>query len=207
MCSSMCMWRSREGVQWVCCPLHFISPRSARREHQRRLPGDAAHTTHTDGCRLYTHRWRNRGDKEGEGEICVDCMITIAETFPRHFVLGARQNCLYKGSPNGVIILQPELDLLHDDTLKPITLSIPSWRVVIVVVCVLQALSSLHAISLDRCYGQVEDLTTKLEGLKQRFGLSSTQRLVHSAQLEMEKVVRHSWQIERSFKWGQIRWF
>lgn len=53
-------------------------------------------------------------------------MITIAETFPRHFVLGARQNCLSKGSPNGVIILQPKLDLLHDDTLKPITLSIPS---------------------------------------------------------------------------------
>lgn len=102
---------------------------------------------------------------------------------------------------------QPKLDLLHDDTLKPITLTIPSWRVVIVVVCILQALSSLHTISLDQCYRQVENLTTKLEGLKQRFGLSSTQRLVHSAQLEMEKVVRHSWQIERSLKWGQICWF
>lgn len=53
-------------------------------------------------------------------------MITIVETFPRHFVLGARQNCLYKGSPNSVIIPQPKLDLLHDDTLRPITLSIPS---------------------------------------------------------------------------------
>lgn len=54
--------------------------------------------------------------------------------------------------------------------------------------CVLQALSTLRSISLDPCYRQVENLTEKLEGLKQRFGLSSTQRLVHSAHLEMEKV-------------------
>lgn len=55
-------------------------------------------------------------------------------------------------------------------------------------VCVFQALSTLRSISLDQSYQQVENLTEKLEGLKQRFGLSSTQRLVHSAHLEMEKV-------------------
>ncbi|KAG8013849.1 Protein Niban [Nibea albiflora] len=36
------------------------------------------------------------------------------------------------------------------------------------------------------CYRQVENLTEKLAGLKQRFGLSDVQRLVHSAHLEME---------------------
>ncbi|XP_044074760.1 protein Niban 1-like [Siniperca chuatsi] len=52
-----------------------------------------------------------------------------------------------------------------------------------------KALSTLRSISLDQCYRQVENLTEKLEGLKQRFGLSSTQRLVHSAHLEMEKLL------------------
>ncbi|KAM9349093.1 protein Niban 1-like [Symphorus nematophorus] len=52
-----------------------------------------------------------------------------------------------------------------------------------------KALSSLHSISLDQCYSQVEKLTEKLEGLKQRFGLNSTHRLVHSAHLEMEKLL------------------
>lgn len=57
------------------------------------------------------------------------------------------------------------------------------------VLCVLsQALSILRSISLDQCYRQVENLTEKLEGLKQRFGLSSAERLVHSTHLEMEKV-------------------
>lgn len=46
----------------------------------------------------------------------------------------------------------------------------------------------LRSISLDQSYRQVENLTEKVEGLKQRFGLSSTQKLVHSAHLEMEKV-------------------
>lgn len=55
-------------------------------------------------------------------------------------------------------------------------------------VCALQALSTLRATSLDQCYRQVENLTEKLAGLKQRFGLSSVQRLVHSAHLEMETV-------------------
>ncbi|KAM3604156.1 uncharacterized protein V6R79_007140 [Siganus canaliculatus] len=50
-------------------------------------------------------------------------------------------------------------------------------------------LSTLRSISLDQCYKQVENLTEKLEGLQQRFGLSSTQRLVHSTQLEMEKLL------------------
>ncbi|KAE8291412.1 Protein Niban [Larimichthys crocea] len=49
-----------------------------------------------------------------------------------------------------------------------------------------KALSTLRATSLDQCYRQVENLTEKLAGLKQRFGLSSVQRLVHSAHLEME---------------------
>ncbi|XP_045907005.1 protein Niban 1-like [Micropterus dolomieu] len=51
-----------------------------------------------------------------------------------------------------------------------------------------EALSTLHSISPDQSYWQVEKLSEKLEGLKQRFGLSSTQRLVHSAHLEMEKL-------------------
>nr|XP_046263698.1 protein Niban 1-like [Scatophagus argus] len=52
-----------------------------------------------------------------------------------------------------------------------------------------KTLSTLHSISLDQCYRQVENLIEKLEGLKQRFGLRSTQRLVHSAHLEMEKLL------------------
>ncbi|XP_070830593.1 protein Niban 1-like [Chaetodon trifascialis] len=52
-----------------------------------------------------------------------------------------------------------------------------------------KALSTLRSISLDQCYRQVENLAEKLEGLKQRFGLSSTKRLVHSAHLEMEKLL------------------
>lgn len=41
---------------------------------------------------------------------------------------------------------------------------------------------------LDQCYKQVENLTEKLEALKERFGLSSIHRLVHYASLEMELV-------------------
>ncbi|XP_054452805.1 protein Niban 1-like isoform X2 [Anoplopoma fimbria] len=52
-----------------------------------------------------------------------------------------------------------------------------------------KALSPLRSISLDLYYRQVENLTEKLEDLKERFGLSSTQRLVHSAHLEMEKLM------------------
>ncbi|XP_068557494.1 protein Niban 1-like [Cebidichthys violaceus] len=52
-----------------------------------------------------------------------------------------------------------------------------------------KALSPLRSISLGPCYRQVENLMEKLEDLKQRFGLSSTQRLVHSAHLEMEKLL------------------
>ncbi|KAF1383280.1 hypothetical protein PFLUV_G00130220 [Perca fluviatilis] len=51
------------------------------------------------------------------------------------------------------------------------------------------ALSTLRSISLDQCYRQVENLAGQLEDLKQRFGLSSTQRLVHSAHMEMEKLL------------------
>ncbi|XP_040911960.1 protein Niban 1-like isoform X2 [Toxotes jaculatrix] len=52
-----------------------------------------------------------------------------------------------------------------------------------------KALSTLHAINLDQCYKQVKNLTETLENLKQRFGLSSTQRLVHTAQMEMEQLL------------------
>ncbi|KAK9539526.1 hypothetical protein VZT92_004627 [Zoarces viviparus] len=52
-----------------------------------------------------------------------------------------------------------------------------------------KALSPLRSISLGPCYRQVENLTEKLEDLKQRFGLSSTQRLVHSVHLKMEKLL------------------
>uniref|UniRef100_A0A3B5AUZ0 Protein Niban-like n=1 Tax=Stegastes partitus TaxID=144197 RepID=A0A3B5AUZ0_9TELE len=52
-----------------------------------------------------------------------------------------------------------------------------------------KALSSLSSISLDQSFRQVENLTEKLEGLKQRFGLSSAQRLIHSAHLEMEQLL------------------
>ncbi|XP_044223108.1 protein Niban 1-like isoform X2 [Thunnus albacares] len=52
-----------------------------------------------------------------------------------------------------------------------------------------KALSTLRSISLDHCYQQVENLTGKLKELKQRFGLSSAQRLVHSTHLEMEQLL------------------
>ncbi|RVE62013.1 hypothetical protein OJAV_G00173310 [Oryzias javanicus] len=48
---------------------------------------------------------------------------------------------------------------------------------------------SLHSISLEQSYRKVESLAEKLEDLKDRFGLSSTQRLVHSAHLEMEQLL------------------
>nr|XP_019968880.1 PREDICTED: protein Niban-like [Paralichthys olivaceus] len=52
-----------------------------------------------------------------------------------------------------------------------------------------KALFSLRSISLDQCYGQVKNLTETLADLKQRFGLSNTQRLAHSAHLEMEQLL------------------
>ncbi|XP_034468896.1 protein Niban 1-like isoform X2 [Hippoglossus hippoglossus] len=52
-----------------------------------------------------------------------------------------------------------------------------------------KALFSLRSISLDQCYRQVKNLTETLADLKLRFGLSSTQRLVHSAHLEMEQLL------------------
>lgn len=59
----------------------------------------------------------------------------------------------------------------------------------ILVECVLLQISSrLHSISLEQSYRKVESLAEKLEDLKDRFGLRNAQRLVHSAQLEMEQV-------------------
>ncbi|XP_029930738.1 protein Niban-like [Myripristis murdjan] len=52
-----------------------------------------------------------------------------------------------------------------------------------------KALSSLRFTSLDHCYRLVENLTEKLQGLKQRFRFSGAERLVHSVQLEMEQLL------------------
>ncbi|KAK2895753.1 protein Niban 1-like [Channa argus] len=52
-----------------------------------------------------------------------------------------------------------------------------------------KALSTLGSISLDQSYRKVMNLTENLKDLKQRFGLSSAQRLVHSAHLEMEQLL------------------
>ncbi|XP_071392703.1 protein Niban 1-like [Centroberyx affinis] len=52
-----------------------------------------------------------------------------------------------------------------------------------------KALSTLRSTSLDHCYKLVENLAEKLQDLKQRFRLTSTQRLVHSAHLEMEQLL------------------
>lgn len=86
---------------------------------------------------------------------------------------------------------------LHDDTFEPMTWS-ACWVQDGDCGCVsLQALSALRSTSLERCYRHVEELADKLEGLKQRFGLKSAQRLVHSAQLAMEKVTRGRRRVER----------
>ncbi|XP_027875640.1 protein Niban-like [Xiphophorus couchianus] len=50
-------------------------------------------------------------------------------------------------------------------------------------------LTSLRSIRLDEDYRKVENLSEKLENLKQRFGLGSVERLVHSAHLEMEQLL------------------
>ncbi|KAG7235755.1 hypothetical protein INR49_002257, partial [Caranx melampygus] len=52
-----------------------------------------------------------------------------------------------------------------------------------------KALLSLRSINLDQCYKQVKNLTTMVKDLKQRFGVTSVQRLVHSAHLEMEQLL------------------
>ncbi|XP_028987066.1 protein Niban 1-like [Betta splendens] len=53
----------------------------------------------------------------------------------------------------------------------------------------LKALTTLSSIRLDRCYTQVTKLQDKLEDLKERFGLRSSQKMVHSAHLEMEQLL------------------
>ncbi|XP_068424938.1 protein Niban 1-like [Clinocottus analis] len=68
-----------------------------------------------------------------------------------------------------------------------------------------KALSPLRSISLDPCYRQVENLTEKLGDLKQRFGLSSTQRLVQSAHLEMEKLSNSAVYTSRLFSQASAR--
>ncbi|GLD73548.1 protein Niban-like protein, partial [Lates japonicus] len=52
-----------------------------------------------------------------------------------------------------------------------------------------KALSTLRSLSLDQSYRQVENPMEKLGDLRQRFGLSSAQRLVHSVHLEMEQLL------------------
>ncbi|CAN9503425.1 unnamed protein product [Ophioblennius macclurei] len=51
-----------------------------------------------------------------------------------------------------------------------------------------KALSDLSSISLDKCYKQVDGFSEKVD-LKQRFGLSSTRRLLHSAHMEIQKLL------------------
>ncbi|XP_007565182.1 protein Niban [Poecilia formosa] len=64
-----------------------------------------------------------------------------------------------------------------------------------------KALTSLHSISLDENYTKVENLSEKLENLKQRFGLGSVERLVHSAHLEMEQLLDSAvYTLERFFQ-------
>ncbi|KAM7401358.1 hypothetical protein PAMA_005516 [Pampus argenteus] len=48
---------------------------------------------------------------------------------------------------------------------------------------------ALSTLCLYHCFQQVENLTENLQDLKQRFGLSSAQRLVHSVHLEMEQLM------------------
>ncbi|KAK5607078.1 hypothetical protein CRENBAI_008062 [Crenichthys baileyi] len=52
-----------------------------------------------------------------------------------------------------------------------------------------KALTSLRSVSLDENYRMVENLSDKLENLKERFGLSSVEKLVHFANLEMEQLL------------------
>lgn len=54
---------------------------------------------------------------------------------------------------------------------------------------VTRKVSSLTKTGLEKCYQQVEKLKEDLSNLKERFGLSSTERLVHSAHLDMEKLL------------------
>ncbi|XP_038127393.1 protein Niban 1-like [Cyprinodon tularosa] len=52
-----------------------------------------------------------------------------------------------------------------------------------------KALIALRSISLDESYRKVENLSSKLENLKERFGVSSVERLVQSANLKMEQLL------------------
>ncbi|XP_029380046.1 protein Niban-like [Echeneis naucrates] len=52
-----------------------------------------------------------------------------------------------------------------------------------------KALLTLRSISLDHCYTQVTNQAEILVNLKERFGLNSVDRLVHSAHLEMEQLL------------------
>ncbi|XP_034039388.1 protein Niban 1-like [Thalassophryne amazonica] len=52
-----------------------------------------------------------------------------------------------------------------------------------------KALGTLRSTTLDHCYSSVETLTDRLEELKQNFGLSSFQRLIQCARLEMEQLL------------------
>ncbi|XP_043990072.1 protein Niban 1-like [Gambusia affinis] len=62
-------------------------------------------------------------------------------------------------------------------------------------------LTSLRSIRLDEDYRKVKNLSEKLENLKQRFGLGSVERLVHSAHLEMEQLLDSAiYTLERFFQ-------
>lgn len=64
-----------------------------------------------------------------------------------------------------------------------------------------KALTSLRSISLEENYRKVENLSEKLENLKQRFGLRSVERLCHFANLEMEQLLDSAvYTLEQFFK-------
>lgn len=54
---------------------------------------------------------------------------------------------------------------------------------------VTKKVSTLNSTGLEHCYQQVEELKDKLSNLKERFGLSNSERLVHCAHLDMEKLL------------------
>ncbi|XP_072297872.1 protein Niban 1-like [Eucyclogobius newberryi] len=54
---------------------------------------------------------------------------------------------------------------------------------------VTKKVSSLTTSGLEKCYQQVEKLKNHLSSLRERFGLISTERLVHCAHLDMEKLL------------------
>lgn len=185
MCSSVYIWRSRKGVQWVCSTLPAVHPRSAHWKHQCRDSGDAKCISHTDGLSFDVHKWRERGHIEGEAEDYLTVLWGGGLCF---FVCVVHTGSLREFEFHFSVCAKHILGLTIKLTWTLTILVFPRWYSSSGFICISKALTTLSSISLDRCYTQVTNLKDKLEDLKQRFGLSSTQKLVHSAHLEMEQV-------------------